>query len=321
MTTAAISTAPAGVCRSKRLKFSLGGFLLYAVRFQAWVMNGSFIEPAEDARGPRLPMGNLPAGVRAALVLSHPIREKLPCIGFTHGLIRYAPHQYRRFHVDLSGTFEAYLSRFSARRRKHLRREVKRFLMAGPDQEMREYSKPEEMAEYFRLAREVSSKTYQEQLVDAGLPVSREFFEDLMERSRRDAIRGYILFHHGAPVAYEYCPAEGRILLCERVGYDPEFRHLGPGTVLLYLVIECLFRSGRFEQFDFGAGEFEYKAVFGTGHRRCADIYFFRRTMRNAVLIAAHSALNVSWGAAAAVLDRLGLRAKLRKAVRRRYGK
>ena len=254
-------------------------------------------------------------------MLSHPIQGKLPRIAFTRGLIRYAPYQYRRFYLEVSGSFEEYLSRFSSRRRKHLRSDVKRFLTAGSDQGLQEYSRPEEMAEYYRLAREVSAKTYQEQMVDAGLPESREFFDNLMERSHRDAVRGYILFHNGEPVAYQHCPAEQRVLLYERVGYDPRVRHLGPGTVLLFLVIESLFGSRRFGRLDFGAGEFDYKEVFGTGHVQCADIYFFRRTFANAALVAAHSTLNVTWGALAAFLDRVGLRAKLKRVIRSRYAK
>jgi CelD/BcsL family acetyltransferase involved in cellulose biosynthesis len=314
-------TAPGWVFKNKRLKFSLGGFLLYAIRIRTLMLDGLFAELPGDASVTELPLNSCSPDIRAALVISHPVRTKLPRVAFTRGLIRYVPQQYRRFHLDVIGSFDAYLSRFSSRRRNDLRRKLKRFLNSGSGQCFREYSKPEEMQEYYRFARQVSSKTYQEHLVDAGLPEGQEFLDDLRERAGRDAVRGYILFHNGEAVAYQYCPAEGDVLLYERVGYDPQFRSLGPGTVLMLLVIERLFVSARFKRFDFGTGEFEYKELFGTGYTQCADIYFFRRTFSNLALVAAHSLLHVTWGGIAAALDRLGLRAKLKRAVRSRYGR
>jgi CelD/BcsL family acetyltransferase involved in cellulose biosynthesis len=309
------------IFKNKRLKFSLGGFLLCSVRIRTLMLDGFFANLPSDPAAMELPLDSCGPDIQAALVISHPATVKLPRVSFTGSLIRYAPYQYRRFYLDVTGSFEGYCSRFSSRRRNHLRRETKRFMNAGSGQWFREYSKPEEMEEYYRLAREVSSKTYQEHLVDAGLPKTREFLDDLIERAERDAVRGYILFHNGEPVAYEHCPAEGDLLVYERVGYDPQFRSLGPGSVLLYLVIEHLFESRRFTRFDFGPGEFDYKEVFGTGYTQCADIYFFRRTIQNLMLVAAHSALDTGWLRVAALLDKFGLRAKLKRAVRSRYGR
>jgi CelD/BcsL family acetyltransferase involved in cellulose biosynthesis len=308
------------VAKNKRIKFSLGGFVLYQTRVRTLMLNGIFAELSNDPSDTRLPLNTCSADVRAALVISHPIAERLPRIAFTQGLIRYAPSQYRRFRIDVGGTLEEYLDQLSAHRRTRLRKTVNRFLKAGSDQTFREYSQPHEMEEYYRLARQVSSTTYQENLVDAGLPESKEFFDELVERAHRNAVRGYILFHNGQPVAYQYCPAEGDWLLYERVGYNPEFRNLNPGTVLLYLVIERLFAAGTFKKFDFGPGEFDYKETFGTGHTRCADIYFYRRTMKNVALILAHSAVDGVWAGIGAALDRAGLKGKLKRAVRSRYG-
>lgn len=308
------------VPKNKRIKFSLGGFLLCDTRIRTVMLNGVFAGLSDDPNHTPLPLDSCPGDVRAALVVSHPIAARIPRIAFTRGLIRYAPSQYRRFRIDVAGTLEEYLDRFSSQRRTRLRKMVSRFLKAGSDQSFREYSEPHEMEEYYRLARQVSSMTYQEHLVDAGMPHSPEFFDELMDRARHNAVRGYILFHNGEPVAYQYCPAEGDWLLYERVGYNPEFRNLNPGTVLLFLVIERLFAARTFKRFDFGAGEFDYKETFGTAHALCADIYFYRSTIGNLALVLAHSAVDGAWAALGSVLDSMGLKAKLKKAVRSHYG-
>src|SRR5258708_16777849 len=142
------------VDKSTRLKFSLGGFLFCASRFKASVLDGYL--PAD----PLAPLDST-AGVRALLVPSSPVEKPLPCMSFTDELIRYVPAQYRRFYLDLDGTFEDYSKRFSSARRKHLRRQVKDLAAAnGGTVEWAEYRHQQEMAEYHRLPREVSPKPY-----------------------------------------------------------------------------------------------------------------------------------------------------------------
>jgi CelD/BcsL family acetyltransferase involved in cellulose biosynthesis len=61
--------------------------------------------------------------------------------------LRYVPAQYTHYYTALSGTFEAYLSKFSAKTRNTLRRKIKRFLELGEGCYMREYKRAEEMGE------------------------------------------------------------------------------------------------------------------------------------------------------------------------------
>ncbi len=309
------------VAKNKRIKFALGGFLLYQTRIRTWMLNGLFAGLSDNPSQTQLPLRTCPADVRAALVVSHPVAARLPRIRFTPEVIRYAPSQYRRFRIDVNGPFDEYLDHFSPQRKSRLRKTVNRFLKTSSGQAFREYSQPHEMEEYYRLARQVSATSYQEHLVDAGLPQSQEFLDELMERARNDAVRGFILFQNDEPVAYQYCPGEGDWLQYERVGYNPEYRHLAPGTVLLYLSIERMFAERRFKHFDFGPGEAEYKEQFGTGHTLCADIYFYRRNAGNLALILTHFGVDAVWSAIAAVLDKLGLKSKLKRAVRSHYGR
>ncbi len=306
--------------KPKRLKLALGSVLLYAPRFRALVFDGFYGDLSPDAMETPIPLEQYPL-VRCALVESHPIKEPLPRASKVGNLIRYVPAQYRRFYVDLEGSFEDYLRRFSSTRRKHLRQAVKHFTAASGGQiEWREYCRPHEMAEYYRLAREVSRNTYQENLADAGLPEGEAFLQQITQRAERGAQYGYILFHQGKPVAYQHCPSEDRVLMYERVGYDPEYRHLSPGVTLFYLVLQHLFESRRFSRFDFGKGEFPYKETFATGWRHCADIYYFRRSPANYALVFAHGAVKMLSQALAGVLGHLRMKDRLKRMVRLRYG-
>jgi hypothetical protein len=74
----------------------------------------------------------------------------------------------------------------------------------------------------------VSALTYQERLLDAGLPAGPEALERMRALARRDQMRGWLLFVDARPISYLYAPAEGDTLIYAFLGYDPEFAELSP---------------------------------------------------------------------------------------------
>ena len=321
MITECIAAIPNWTERTVRMKFALGGLMLFPVYFRAAVYTGMPLElPADpDCRPPKPAPAS--SDIRADLINSHPVERKIPRLSFHRGCLRYSASQYRRFQISLEGTYEAYMARFRHASRNKFKRWVSHWAReCGGRIDWREYKLPGEMAEFHRLAREISRKTYQEKLCDAGMPEGEEFVEQLREKAANDEVRGYILFEGSRPVAYDYCSTWGDILVGERQGYDPEYRARTPGHVLFFLILEHHFASQRFRLFDFGRGEFPHKEVFATGYVRCADIYYFRPSLPNVALVVAHTALDCLWRAAACVLNGLGLRKPLRRMVRIHYG-
>ena len=307
--------------RTVRMKFALGGLMLFPVYFRARVYTGAPWDlPSDPDQRPPAP-GRSDPRIHAELVNSHPVEHRIPRISLRPGCIRYSASQYRRFYIPIEGTFEEYFEHFSAARRSKLRRWVRKWERhCGGHIEWREYRRPEEMAEFHRLAREISAHTYQEKLCDAGMPNNEGFVDRLQDMAREDGVRGYILFEGRKPVAFQYCTIWQDTLAGERQGYDPSYRPFAPGHVLFLLVVQHLFEKKGFRSFDLGRGEFEYKETFATAFLRCADIYYFDRTARNAALVLCHTAVDTMWSAAAAVLDALKLRKGLRRMVRLHYG-
>jgi CelD/BcsL family acetyltransferase involved in cellulose biosynthesis len=253
--------------------------------------------------------------VEGILIRSQPIREKLPRLSLLADSIRYVPAQYERFYVDLQGSFSDYLDKFSSKSRSTLRRKVKKFgEFCGGQLDWREFRNSEDMDDFHRLAREVSKKTYQERLLDAGLPDDEEFRQQMHALARQDRARGYILFHDAKPIAYLFCSMrQGGIMINRYLGYNPEFQSWSPGTMLHYLVLEKLFTEGGLRMFDFTEGEGTQKRFFATGSARCADVYHFRRTAKNYLILCLHAATDFSSTSAVRVLDKLGLKARVKK--------
>lgn len=250
---------------------------------------------------------------------SHPIESSLPKLNILPQAIQYIPTSYRRYWVVLDGSFENYLKKFSAKSRNTLSRKIKKFTeFSGGETDWKEYCRPEDMHEFHQLAVEVSRKTYQERLLDCGLPSDQQFRENMLELAAADNVRGYILFHQKKPIAYIYCPVHEEIALYEYVGHDPEYQRWSPGTLLQYYALQCLFASGHIKIFDFTEGEGEHKAFFATHAQYCADIYYFRRAWCNLAKIILHAGSDEVSRGIVWVLEELGVKAIVKKLFRSR---
>jgi CelD/BcsL family acetyltransferase involved in cellulose biosynthesis len=232
----------------------------------------------------------------------------------------YTPYAFDNYYVDLAaiGSFEAYLKLFSSRSRSTLLRKVRKFEEAGGGAlNWRVFSARSEMSEFFALALPLSGTTYQSRLLGSGLPESKEFREHVERVAERGGVRGFLLFLKDKPVAYVVCFVSDGIVTYDYVGYASSESALSPGTVLQFLVLKALFADPSCSIFDFTEGEGAQKKFFGTASQRCAKSYFLRRSLRNAVLIRAHKGLNDFVEAVGRLLDRLGIKAAVRRLVRR----
>jgi CelD/BcsL family acetyltransferase involved in cellulose biosynthesis len=300
------------------LQFLLGEIPLFSINFPMLVLDSYFTELEASQSELKSNLKELQPDLEGILIRSQPVREKLRRISVLADSIRYVPAQYERFYVNLQGSFSDYLKKFSSKSRSTLRRKIKRYsrFCQGP-LDWREFRKCEEMDEFLRLAREVSKKTYQERLLGVGLPSDEQFRQQLYTLACRDLSRGYILFHDATPIAYLFCSIrEGGILIYRYLGYDPKFEAWSPGTVLQYLVLEKLFNEDGVRMLDFTEGEGAQKRFFSTGSTRCADVYYFRRTSKNWLILCVHTAVDSISAFGVQVLNLLGMKTWVKRLFR-----
>jgi hypothetical protein len=304
--------------RTLPFRFRLGEVTLFSVAADLNVCTLDFLELRDGKNCLADIPETIPGNVDGYLIRSMPVAEELPRVDYSGQKIRYIPRQYERYYIDLNGSAEDYLNKFSSRSRSTLRRKVRKFAeYSDGDIDWCEYSSPEEMAVFYRHARAVSELTYQERLLDAGLPAGGDFHSHMQALALENSVRGYLLFHQGKPVAYLYTPIQKGSLIYQHLGYDPGYAKWSPGTVLQWLVIEKLFTSGSYNLFDFTSGEGSHKKYFSTGSQRCADIYHLRPTLRNRLVVRLHSALDVFSDRLAAALDFIGLKKWIKQTLRR----
>ena len=242
--------------------------------------------------------------VRVALSLDEVLAEQVPVLPETDGdgyLITSLPaslaaaverggrvamvrQRYTRFYTDLGIGHAAWLAGLSGSARSTLKRKTRKIEAAGL--EIHAYRTAADFAAFYPLARAVSATTYQERLLDAGLPEDPAAVAHLSALAAADGLRAWLLLIGGVPAAYLCCTAQGSALRYDHVGHDPAWGELSPGTVLHAAAMRDLF-DDRFARFDFTEGEGQHKRQFATDSVPCVDLLLLRPTLANrATLIA-----------------------------------
>ncbi len=294
------------------LNFWLGPMRLMTLHIPVMIEDFQVV-PGQSPAGPTLELRDLPDKVRGVYCRSLPI-------GNTDALhvpdsVCYVLARYDRRLISLRQTFDDYLAHFSGKTRSTLKRKVRKFAEASDGAMVwQAYRGMDEIAEFHRLAVEISAHTYQEKLFKAGLPDNPRFLSQLHSLAKMDHVRGFILFFHGVPISYLYCPALEARLHYSRLGFRPEYAEHSPGTVLQFLALESLFAERKFDLFDFGeGGQGQHKRLFATDSVSCANVLYLKRTPANVALVACHRTWSRLSARVVLTSDRLGLKRRLRK--------
>lgn len=298
------------------LSYRLGEIAMFRKRFSGLALREHFFNLGIDPSVPPPPFERFQSGVDVIITRSHPVRADLPVLSAKDGVLRYVMARYTRFHTDLAGSFDEYLAKFSSKSRNTLRRKVRRLVEHADGAAMSEYRRVDEMQGFLEMAGKVSALTYQERLLDAGIPTDAGYLATLKDMAAKDAVRGYLLHLGGAPIAYLCCPADDGVLMYGYLGYDPRYAEFSPGTVLQYLAFESIFREKRFRAFDFTEGQGEHKRFFGTHETLCADICYFPDRPASRFWVALHRAFDRGSVVGAALLEKAGLKSRLKRFLR-----
>ena len=264
-----------------------------------------------------LPPAPLPHGADGYRLQSAPVDRLATLASDYPGLVGSQPKIYARHYIDMQMGHDGYLAQFSSKTRATLKRKTRKLADTGDGRlDIRSYHQPELLDAFFAAALPLSSQTYQARLLDAGLPSHPGFREEAHRLASADNLRAYILFLDGRAVAYLYLPIVDDVLIYAYLGYDQAIASLSPGTVLQMAALEQLFAEDRFRYFDFTEGDGAHKALFGTGEARCATVFLLKPTVANRALLAGHQAFDAAVEGAGAWLDRVGVKARVRKLLR-----
>ncbi|MEO6924809.1 MAG: GNAT family N-acetyltransferase [Bryocella sp.] len=264
-------------------------------------------------------------GYKRSLFRSLPMSESLTSLVKTTDNLVYVSETYRRCFVDLGLGADAYSNHFTGKTKSTLRRKIRKFTDAcGGTLPWRECRTPSELDEFYPRAREISAQTYQEALLDSGLPSNESFRSSMLRDGAKDKVRAYLLFdNEGHGLAYLYCPIIDGVVRYQYLGYVAGHRlnEWSPGTILLWLALQRLQEEGCYKWFDFTEGSDEkstgQKSRFATGDVVCADLWVFERTPGSVCLLTVHRLVDNASALLGKVFERLGVKRRLKHWIRR----
>lgn len=299
-------------------KFQLSDWTIISLSLRLQVRADRLIDKTPPVLRPEPPaFHELADGSQGFVIRGLPIAELLPTISRTGNYIRYIPKQYQHCYINFDMSFEAYQLKFSSKTRSTILRKVRKYAEhCNGTIIWKTYTLSEEMRDFFMLARAVSKLTYQERLLDAGIPETEEFIQQAEFLAAKQCVRAYILFDGERPVSYLYCPIEESVLMYAYLGYDPDYMQKSVGTVLQWLAVEQLFNEKRFCYFDFSEGQGDHKYLFSTHQRQCANVFFIKANLSNTLVIYSHMFMNSYSKSLGDFLDRFRLKAKVKRFLR-----
>lgn len=234
-------------------------------------------------------------------------------------MLAYRFYCYDRSWVVTEGSFDDYLGSFSKTSRKGLKRRTKKLTeLSGGRLDIRRSDRADLLKAFYSDARTVSAKTFQERLMDDGLPADKAFFENMTLMAVGGQCYGSILYLENLPISYLYCERRGPGWLATYGGFDPAYAGLSPGTVHLLSVLEDSFNDQSTTFFDFGPGQAEYKQFFSTHDIPCSDILILDRAWKNRLVIGSHRTLGLLTEKSKSLADSFRLKEGLRQKIRGR---
>ena len=298
-------------------KFQLSDWTLFSMSLRLQVRAASLFNETQPVEALTPPTAELIKGSQGFLIRGLPTTKVLPSISRTGDYLCYVPLQYQHCYIDFSLSFANYQKKFSSKTRSTLTRKIRKYAEhCGGTIPWKTYQRPDEMRDFFRAARAVSKLTYQERLLDAGIPESEDFIRQTESLAAEQRVRAYIMFDGERPVAYLYCPVHDGVLIYSYLGYDPKYLQMSVGTVLQWLAVEQLFKEARFRYFDFTEGQSDHKRFFSTHQLQCANVFLIERTFKTMALIYSQFLMDRFSRWLGITLEHMGVKAKLKRFLR-----
>jgi hypothetical protein len=219
--------------------------------------------------------------------------------------------------IRLNGTFSDYLKRLSPKTRKNRLREI-RILRELGNLELIRITDVSELDAFLKASYSISLKTRQFKRFGWGV-ASRDpvlVKNELLRLARQGSLRSYLLTCDGIPCSYILGQKCGTRFKPVSAGVDPTWRNYSAGTVLLFLVLEDLFREPSCDYYDLGdfAAHKEYLA---TDSYLETDVWLFRRLPYAGLVSSAYRICNLTTKFGGVVFEWLGLKERMVRLMRR----
>jgi len=185
-------------------------------------------------------------------------------------------------YLDLSGTWQSYLTSRGTRLAKNLRAS-KRSLEARGPVEARRCDSATDVLNAFDTLIALHERSWKH-TARVGLSQSdayRRFYRDFVGALAREGrARAWVLNCNSQPVAATLAFNDGSTYYSAQIAHDEAFSKCSPGTLLEAMELEDLFTEGRFRTYDFLGGALNNKLRWTSQSRTTQRVWLIRKSLR-----------------------------------------
>jgi CelD/BcsL family acetyltransferase involved in cellulose biosynthesis len=175
-----------------------------------------------------------------------------------------------------------------------------------------------EVPKFVADAISVSRKTYQYDLLGAGLRDKEPLERKYRTTASLGWFRSYVLYVEDTPIAFQAGHLYGDRYHAQEIGYDPAWARQHVGIFLHTEIVTDLAASNTGARwFDFGIGDTGHKQRLSTATQTGWYYYLVPDTWRGSAFTSALRATNAASAAIGNMLERYGLRQKVRQVLRK----
>jgi CelD/BcsL family acetyltransferase involved in cellulose biosynthesis len=202
------------------------------------------------------------------------------------------PWGIRPLHLlDLPDTFVGYLQKFNAKKRSDLKRKVRLFEeRGGGPLQLQRIETADQVPAFLDGVVRILNRSWQRWVVNSSLDNNPGNQHRLADLAGRNLLRSYLLQCGDKPCAFVLGYQFRDIYHYADPRYDQTYKTLSPGTVLLWLMLEDLFRHRPPRRLNFGVGDARYKREFGNRQYQDAAVLLLRKTATNRIRRSSHAA-------------------------------
>jgi hypothetical protein len=187
----------------------------------------------------------------------------------------YLPKIDEHWRMSVPEKIDHFYESRSGRHRRNLQRYIRKFEDEYPgENKYVKYTSGSDIAEFIRIAADISSRTYQGAL-GVGVVDDEETIQRVTTAAKHGWFDGVVLLAGDKPCAFQLGLRYGTVYYMVSIGYDPAFKPYRVGTILFLKVLESLCDDRSIDKIDFYFGDAEYKKHYGTEHWPEASVYIF----------------------------------------------
>ena len=184
--------------------------------------------------------------------------------------------------MQLAENCEEVLNGLSQSLRYELKHKTKRIEADFASVVVKCFEKPDELDILIRDVESIAAKSYQRS-IGVGFHNSEPMRQRLLFEAKKGWLLAYVLYVENVPRAFWIGTLYDDVFYGQFIGFDEEFSDHSPGTVLQAKGLEDIC-ARQVRGIDFGPGDAQYKARFGSTCHEEASLFLFPPTFRGVAL-------------------------------------